>query len=277
MKDDCLLTCRDLRKEFPILSGALRRHTGNVVAVDGVSFTLKCGQTLGIAGESGSGKSTIARLLLRLIEPTAGEVYVNVEGHSIPWLKVPEKDLRRMRPLIQMVFQHPMLSLNPRKTIGESLSEPVRWHKLSPSEEALYAQMLEVLDQVGLSKEALWRYPHAFSGGQLQRICIARALLMRPALIVCDEAVSALDLSVQAQILNLLQEIQEKRGLSYLFIAHDLTLVRAFCDRALVLYRGKVVEEGPVEAIFENPRHAYTRSLLEAIPGRKRGEKRRAP
>lgn len=275
MKGEYLLHCEGLRKEFPILSGPLRLHSGNVVAVDGVSFTLSSGETLGIAGESGSGKSTIARLLLRLIEPTAGEIYVNVEGRTIPWLQVPEKRLRSMRPLMQMVFQHPMLSLNPRKTIGESLSEPVRWHKLAASEEALYAQMLEVLDQVGLSKEALWRYPHAFSGGQLQRICIARALLMRPALIVCDEAVSALDLSVQAQILNLLQEIQQTRQLSYLFIAHDLTLVRAFCDRALILYRGKVVEEGPVEAIFENPQHAYTRSLLEAIPGR-RAERGRA-
>lgn len=269
MSDERLLKVSGMRKEFPILAGPLRRQVGHVVAVDGVSFTLSRGETLGIAGESGSGKSTLARLLLRLIEPTAGQIDVYMEGRTIPWLTLPQKELRCLRPLMQMVFQHPMLSLNPRKTIAETLSEPVRWHALASSEEAVQTQVLEVLQQVGLSKEALWRYPHAFSGGQLQRISIARALLMRPALIVCDEAVSALDLSVQAQILNLLQEIQETRKLSYLFIAHDLTLVRAFCDRALILYQGKVVEEGPVEALFENPQHSYTRALIAAIPGKK--------
>ena len=269
MSQEKLLTVSGMRKEFPVLAGVLRRQVGSVVAVNGVSFTLHRGETLGIAGESGSGKSTLARLILRLVPPTAGEVHLHVEGRNIPWLQLPQKELRALRPMMQMVFQNPMLSLNPRKTIGETLSEPARWHRLSSSEEELQRDVLEVLDQVGLSKEALWRYPHAFSGGQLQRISIARALLMRPVLIVCDEAVSALDLSVQAQILNLLQEIQEQRKLSYLFIAHDLTLVRAFCDRALIMHRGSVVEEGSVDALFENPQHPYTRALIEAMPGKK--------
>lgn len=267
MNDKRLLTVSEMRKEFPVVAGVLRRQVGSVVAVDGVSFTLNRGETLGIAGESGSGKSTLARLLLRLISPTSGEVYLHVDGRDIPWLQLPPKELRALRPKMQMVFQHPMLSLNPRKTIGETLSEALRWHELVSSEEELQQEVLEVLDQVGLSRETLGRYPHAFSGGQLQRISIARALLMRPALIVCDEAVSALDLSVQAQILNLLQEIQEKRQISYLFIAHDLTLVRAFCDRALILHHGKVVEEGAVEEIFEHPQDLYTRTLLAAVPG----------
>lgn len=266
MSEERLLTVSGMCKEFPVLAGPLRRQVDSVVAVDEVSFTLNRGETLGIAGESGSGKSTLARLLLRLIPPTRGEVTLHIEGRTIPWLKLPQKELRALRPVMQMVFQHPMLSLNPRKTIGETLSEPVRWHGLASSEEALRQDVLEVLHQVGLSKEALWRYPHAFSGGQLQRISIARALLMRPSLIVCDEAVSALDLSVQAQILNLLQEVQETRQLSYLFIAHDLTVVRAFCDRALILRRGQVVEEGPVEALFAHPEHPYTQALLAAIP-----------
>lgn len=269
MSEEKLLTVSNLRKEFPVLSGPFRQQVGSVVAVDGVSFTLHRGETLGIAGESGSGKSTLARLVLRLIPPTTGEVTLHVQGREVSWLTLPQKQLRAFRPLMQMVFQHPMLSLNPRKTIGETLSEPVRWHGLAASEESLQRDVLEVLHQVGLSQEALARYPHAFSGGQLQRISIARALLMRPNVIVCDEAVSALDLSVQAQILNLLQEIQEKRQISYLFIAHDLTLVRAFCDRALILHRGKVVEEGSAEELFDNPQDPYTRALVAAIPGHK--------
>ncbi|HYH33080.1 MAG TPA: oligopeptide/dipeptide ABC transporter ATP-binding protein [Pseudonocardia sp.] len=254
-----LLVARDLAKHFPIRSGVLRRTTGAVKAVDGVDLEVHPGETLGLVGESGCGKSTTARLLLRLMQPTRGELVF--DGQDL--LAMPRRQLRHVRRDMQIVFQDPQASLNPRMSVGRIVAEPLRTHGYDGN---LRARVLELLGLVGLRPEHAERYPHEFSGGQRQRIGIARAIALNPKLVVCDEAVSALDVSVQAQIINLLRDLQDELGLTYVFIAHDLAVVENLCDRVAVMYLGKVVESGTRAEIFGNPRHPYTVSLLSAVP-----------
>ena len=257
-----LLVVKGLKKYFPVKAGILRRQVGLIKAVDGVDLTVHSGETVGLVGESGCGKSTCARLILRLIAPTAGELFFR--GHNL--LSLSSQELTPLRTQMQIVFQDPLVSLNPRKTIGESLGAPLRFHHLVANPQEEQARVAEVLEQIGLSARIRDRYPHEFSGGQLQRICIGRAIILKPRLVVCDEAVSSLDISVQGQILNLLSELQRHLGLSYLFIAHDLAVVRHFCDQVIVMYRGKVVETAPTDTLFTHPQAAYTQALLNAIP-----------
>lgn len=259
---EILLDVRGLMKYFPVRAGVFRRLVGEIKAVDGVDLTVHRGMSVGLVGESGSGKSTFARAVIRLTEPTAGSVHFL--GRD--FLALNSKELKAIRPQLQIVFQDPMVSLNPRKTIGESLAEPLRFHHKVEGYDEEYARVAESLMQVGLEPEVRNRYPHEFSGGQLQRICIGRAIILRPQLIICDEAVSSLDISVQGQILNLLSDLQKQLHLSYLFIAHDLAVVRHFCDHVVVMYRGKVVESAPADQLFTNPQHAYTKQLLAAAP-----------
>jgi len=256
-----LVEVRDLRKLFPIGGGVLRRPRGAVHAVDGVSLAIAPGETLGLVGESGSGKSTLGRCMLRLIEPTSGEV--RFAGRSL--LGLPARALRALRREMQIIFQDPYGSLNPRMRVGSIVGEGLAIHGLGTRPERR-ARVAELLDLVGLSPEAAGRYPHEFSGGQRQRIGIARALAVRPRFIVADEAVSALDVSIQAQILNLLQDLRQRLGLTMLFIAHDLRVVEHLCDRVAVMYLGKIVESGSRDEIYTNPRHPYTRALLSAVP-----------
>lgn len=257
-----LLTVKGLKKYFPILSGLFRRQTGCVKAVDGIDFSIKKGEVLGMVGESGSGKSTAARAAIRLIEPTAGEL--TFLGQSL--MNLSHTQLKSIRKDIQMVFQDPYASLNPRKTIRESIGEGLLYHGLVHSKDEQVEKVASVLNQIGLSPDVMERYPHEFSGGQQQRICIGRALALNPKLIICDEAVSALDVSIQAQILNLLIELKETFHLSYLFISHDLSVIRYIADHTVVLYKGKMVESGPTNQLFEQPQQTYTRELLSAIP-----------
>jgi oligopeptide/dipeptide ABC transporter ATP-binding protein len=251
-----LVTARGLTKHF-----AQRGGGGLIRAVDGVDFEIDPGETLALVGESGCGKSTTGRLLLRLIEPTSGSV--TIDGREI--YKLSSTSLRNLRRDMQIVFQDPYASLNPRMTVGAMLEEPLRLHKLAKGP-AVKRRVEELLIAVGLLPEQARRYPHEFSGGQRQRIGIARALAVEPRLIVCDEAVSALDVSIQAQIVNLLQDLQKQRDLAYLFIAHDLAVVRHIADRVAVMYLGRIVELAPTETLFEAPRHPYTRALLSAVP-----------
>ncbi|MBS0263329.1 MAG: ATP-binding cassette domain-containing protein [Planctomycetes bacterium] len=256
-----LLNVIDLKKHFPVragLFGAVREH---VKAVDGVSFSIDSGKTLGLVGESGCGKTTVGRALLRLIAPTSGKV--EFEGTDI--LKLGRRELREKRRRMQIVFQDPYGSLNPRMTIQQILGEALEVHGLASGND-LRAEVARLLSQVGLRPEVMNRYPHEFSGGQRQRIGIARALALQPAFIVCDEPTSALDVSIRAQIINLLQDLQAARGLSYLMISHDLGVVRHISDAVAVMYLGKIVEQAPTEALYENPRHPYTQILLSAIP-----------
>lgn len=262
MKEVPLLQVSGLKKYFPIVSGFFRRQVGEIRAVDGIDFTLHQGEVLGVVGESGSGKSTAARAAIRLFEPTAGQVMFD----GVDFLALSPEELKSRRKEIQMVFQDPYASLNPRKSVGESIGEALTYHGMvtSPSEQE--ERVAETLVKVGLSPDVMHKYPHQFSGGQQQRICIGRAIVLGPKVIICDEAVSALDVSVQAQILNLLEELKASMGLSYLFISHDLAVIRHLSDRVVVMCEGKVVEEGPVETLFEDPQHSYTQKLLSAIP-----------
>jgi peptide/nickel transport system ATP-binding protein/oligopeptide transport system ATP-binding protein len=257
-----LLEVNDLKVWFPILGGVLRRRMGEVKAVDGVSFTVEPGQTVGLVGESGSGKTTIGRALMKLVPATGGSV--RFAGKDI--LSMPEREFRPFRRRMQIIFQDPFGSLNPRMTIGSIVGEALEIHfrNLSPGQRR--ERVAELLGQVGLKPEMMGRYPHEFSGGQRQRIGIARALAVEPEFIVCDEPVSALDVSVQAQIVNLLQDLQAKLGIAYLFIAHDLAVVEHISDHVLVMHHGKIVESASAEEIYRNPRHDYTRKLLAAVP-----------
>ena len=253
-----LVQVKDLKTHFPIKAGILQRTVGWVRAVDGVSFAINEGECVGLVGESGCGKTTLGRTLLRLIEPTSGEI--EFEGQPI------NGDLRAFRRHAQMIFQDPYGSLNPRMTVSNIIAEPLRIHKLVTGKQEERDRVAELLKSVGLAPEHARRYPHEFSGGQRQRIGIARALAVQPKFIVCDEPVSALDVSVQAQIINLLSDLQEQFKLTYLFIAHDLAVVEHISDRVLVMYFGKVVEEASAEEIYENPQHRYTQALLSAVP-----------
>jgi oligopeptide/dipeptide ABC transporter ATP-binding protein len=256
-----LLSVRDLKKHYPITRGLFGRQVGAVRAVDGVSFDVAPGETLGLVGESGCGKTTTGRAILRLIEPTAGAV--RFDGVDV--LAQGARELRAMRRHLQIVFQDPFSSLNPRMTVGATIREGLTIHGLAEGA-AADARVRALLDEVGLRPEYASRYPHEFSGGQRQRIGIARALAVEPKLIVCDEPVSALDVSVQAQVVNLLQDLQKQRGLAYLFIAHDLSVVEHMADRVAVMYLGRIVELATSEALYREPLMPYTQALLSAIP-----------
>lgn len=257
-----LLEVRHLSKRFPIRGGLLGRPVGHVQAVNDVSFSIKRGETLGLVGESGCGKSTLGRSILRLIEPSEGQILF--EGTDITQLDA--SAMRAMRRKMQIIFQDPYASLNPRMTIQAILEEPLVIHQLYATSAERQQRIHELLDYVQLPKEALRKYPHEFSGGQRQRICIARALAVNPQFIVCDESVSALDVSIQAQVINLLMDLQEELGLAYLFIAHDLKVVEFISHRVAVMYLGKIVETAPAKDIYEHPYHPYTKALLSAIP-----------
>jgi oligopeptide transport system ATP-binding protein len=258
-----ILQVESLVKHFPLSQGVVfRKHTGDVRAVDDVSFALHRGETLGIVGESGCGKSTLARLLVRLETPTAGRALF--EGRNIFDLDGP--DLRRLRRNLQMVMQDPYTSLNPRMTVGDIVGEPFDIHPEVVPKASRLSRVRELLDLVGLSPEHISRYPHQFSGGQRQRIGIARALALNPQVIICDEPVSALDVSIQAQVINLLEKLQNELGLAYIFIAHDLSVVRHIADRVAVMYLGKIVEIGTGREVYEQATHPYTQALLSAVP-----------
>ena len=257
-----LLEVHNLRTWFPVTSGLLRRHTDDVKAVDDVSFTVEEGKTVGLVGESGSGKTTVGRTILKLAPATSGRI--SFAGRDI--LPLSEREFRPLRREMQMIFQDPFGSLNPRLSILAIVAEPLEIHFPEMTRAERRERVAELLRQVGLQPEMMTRYPHEFSGGQRQRIGIARALAVKPRFLVCDEPVSALDVSVQAQIVNLLQDLQEELGLTYLFIAHDLAVVEHISDHVLVMYRGKIVESASAEAIYSNPQHEYTRKLLAAVP-----------
>ncbi|MEM7425576.1 MAG: oligopeptide/dipeptide ABC transporter ATP-binding protein [Pseudomonadota bacterium] len=256
-----LVSIRELKMHFPIHAGVFRRHVGDVKAVDGISLDIFEGETLGLVGESGCGKSTVGRATIRLYEITDGAI--QIDGIDIS--KTPSAELREIRPKMQMIFQDPQASLNPRMTVAGIVGEPLLEHQeLSPEErnERVYGLM----DAVGLNRAFANRYPHEFSGGQRQRIGIARALALNPKFIVCDEPIAALDVSIQAQVVNLLEELQEQLGLTYLFISHDLSMVRHIADRVAVMYLGKIVELAPRDALYQSPAHPYTQALLSAVP-----------
>ena len=257
-----LLKVNKLVKHFPITGGVLGRVVDNVHAVDGVSFELDAGQTLGVVGESGCGKSTTGRCILRLIEPTSGEVWF--EGKNVTAMG--KTELRGMARDMQIIFQDPYASLNPRMTVGAIVGEALIIHKLTKTDREYQDRIVELLETVGLSADQMRRYPHEFSGGQRQRIGIARALAVSPKLVVCDEAVSALDVSIQAQVINLLEDLQDKFNLTYLFIAHDLSVVEHISDRVAVMYLGRIVEIASARDLYTTPLHPYTEALLSAMP-----------
>jgi oligopeptide transport system ATP-binding protein len=258
-----LLEVKGLRKHFPVTEGmVVHRTIGEVKAVDGIDFTLRRGETLGLVGESGCGKTTTGRCILLLERPTAGEIiYDGVDLASLP-----HKELQALRRRIQVIFQDPYSSLNPRMKVGDIIGEPIKVHGIEPNGKRRAARVAELLATCGLDPKFADRYPHEMSGGQRQRVGIARALALEPEFIICDEAVSALDVSIQAQIVNLLEHLRERFGLTYLFIAHDLSVVRHLCHRVAVMYLGRIVELADCDELFDNPLHPYTRALLDAVP-----------
>ena len=261
-----LLEVRGLSKHFPVFArGLLRKQVGEIRAADEISFDLMPGETLGLVGESGCGKTTTGRAILRAFRPTSGRVIFRDQDRAVDLATLSERELKPLRPRLQMIFQDPFSSLNPRMTVRDIVGEPLVIHGLARGAE-LDERVAEILRRVGLEPEHRTRYPHAFSGGQRQRIGIARALILRPRLVVCDEAVSALDVSVQAQVINLLQDLQQELGLTYIFIAHDLSVVRHICDQVAVMYAGKIVEQAPARGLFAAPRHPYTQALLASVP-----------
>ncbi|MDZ4993116.1 dipeptide ABC transporter ATP-binding protein [Clostridium perfringens] len=261
MADNTVLKVENLKKYFPIKAGVFSKTVGHVKAVDGVSFTINKGETLGLVGESGCGKSTTGRAILRLFEKTDGNVYF--EGKDIFDLK--KKELRALRPKMQMIFQDPYSSLNPRLSVDSLVGEALLSHKLCSKEE-LSERVAQTIERCGLARYHMKRYPHEFSGGQRQRIGIARALILNPSFIVADEPVSALDVSIQSQIVNLMMDLQEEMGFSYLFISHDLSIVKHICHKIGVMYLGSLVELAPKNELYENPLHPYTKALLSAVP-----------
>ncbi|HSF95982.1 MAG TPA: ABC transporter ATP-binding protein [Thermohalobaculum sp.] len=256
-----LLQVENLTMHFPIYKGVIRRQVGVIKAVDGINFDIRKGETLGLVGESGCGKSTAGRCILRLYSPTAGRILFG--GTDLASLQ--GEALRRTRPRMQMIFQDPQACLNPRMTVGTIISEPLDEHRAATGK-AKRERVQELLDAVGMNPRFADRYPHEFSGGQRQRIGIARALALEPEFIVCDEPIAALDVSIQAQVVNLLEDLQEKLGLTYLFISHDLSMVRHIADRVAVMYLGKVVELAPRDTLYSDPKHPYTKALLSAVP-----------
>lgn len=264
-----LLEVTNLKKHFPIKKGLLLKEVGSVKAVDGVNFQIMPGETLGLVGESGCGKSTLGRTLIRLYEPTEGQILF--QGKD--FCSVKGEELRKTRKDIQMIFQDPFASLDPRMTIAQILAEPFKVHNLFTQKER-EDKVKELMEIVGLKTSYLNRYPHEFSGGQRQRISIARSIMLNPQLVIADEPVSALDVSIQAQILNLMEDLQEKFNLTYLFISHDLSVVEHICDRIAVMYLGKIVELATREELFSNPQHPYTQALIEAIPRVGRGKRK---
>lgn len=262
MTEERLLEIKNLKKYFPVKAGVFRRTVAHVKAVDDISFHINKGETLGLVGESGCGKSTAGRTILRLLEATEGEI--TFEGQNL--LKLDKRELREMRKEMQIIFQDPYASLNPRMTVADIVGEPIDIHGLAANKKERNERVTEILDTVGLGTEYMKRYPHEFSGGQRQRIGVARALAVDPSLIIADEPVSALDVSIQAQVINLMQDLQKDFSLTYLFIAHDLSVVKHISDRVAVMYLGKLVEVADKQKLFDDPKHPYTQSLLSAIP-----------
>lgn len=263
--DQPLLEVRNLKKHYALTKGFLRKVVGSVKAVDGVSFSVSPGETLGLVGESGCGKTTVAKSVLRAIRPSGGEILFHDNDQTVDMVQLDDQELKKVRRNIQLIFQDPYSSLNPRQRVRDIIGEPLLVNGVARGKQ-LETRVGELMDAVGLRPEYMIRYPHAFSGGQRQRIGVARALALNPKLIICDEPVSALDVSIQAQILNLLNDLQDEFGLTYLFISHDLGVVQHICDRVAVMYLGRIVEIAPTRLLFRSPRHPYTEALLSASP-----------
>ena len=269
-----IIEIRDLKQHFPIKAGLFKNTVGYVKAVDGVTFSVYAGETVGLVGESGSGKTTIGRCIVRLYKPTNGSIHFRTDEGLVDIAQLDKRELQPIRRDIQMLFQDPNSSLNARMRVGDIIAEPLEIHRIG-TDDTRRERVKQLLEQVGLGAEMYNRYPHQLSGGQRQRVGVARALSIEPRLVVCDEPVSALDVSVQAQVLNLLADLQQELGLTYLFIAHDLSVVEYISDRVMVMYLGKLVETAPTKKIFERPTHPYTEALLNSIPKRVRGGHRK--